>query len=148
MIDLLEVLKGFTGKRVRISFYIGDGSGLHYFDQVGYVAEVSDHKVVVTPDPTMKGGDYPITQTTLLTEFVAIYAVDELDLDQPITEEETKKPGEFDDATLTADMPHGSVPEGEGWKIHAVYQKNIIWIKRKPKEPLVTEKSTAEPATQ
>ncbi len=41
------------------------------------------------------------------------------------------KAPEFADVELTADMPHGQRPEGEGWEIHAVYQKNVIWVRRK-----------------
>jgi len=126
--DLLETLKGFTDKRVRISFYIGEGSGLHYFDQFGYIREISDHKVVIDPDPTVKS-NIPITKTTLLTEFVAIYGVDELDPEKLIAEEE-EKPGEFDDADLTFSLPHGQAPEGDCY-IYKVYEKAVIWVRRR-----------------
>jgi len=44
--------------------------------------------------------------------------------------EPPKRVGEFEGADLTADCPHGVKPEGEGWAIHAVYQKNVIWLRR------------------
>lgn len=37
------------------------------------------------------------------------------------------KPNEFADIALTADLQHGEKPQGEGWIIHAIYQKNVIW---------------------
>jgi hypothetical protein len=81
--DILDTLRGFIGKRVRICFYVGEGSGMQQYHEAGYLQEVNEHKLVFKPDPTVEG-DWPIVMTTLLTEFVAIYSIDELDPDKPI----------------------------------------------------------------
>ena len=92
--DSLITLKDLIGKRVCIHYYVGNGNGLQIFHQVGWIREVSNHEVILEPDPSvvpidnpaMDQVDIPIVMTTLLTEFVAIYAVDELAPDKTITE--------------------------------------------------------------
>lgn len=83
--DVLDTLRGLVGKRVRLCFYVGEGSGIQNFTEVGYIREVNDHRIIMEVDPKVEGR-YPILRTTFLTEFVAVYAVDELDPEKPIPE--------------------------------------------------------------
>ncbi len=69
---------------------------------------------------------------------VTVYQYDELE--HLIQETETSfepldpRTPEFEGVLGTLDLPHGEVPvkaEGEVWSIHAVYQKNVIWVRRR-----------------
>jgi len=47
--------------------------------------------------------------------------------------------GEFDQVAETAEREHGVVPVGEGWLIHMIYQKNVIWKRVKPQVTQLSE---------
>lgn len=61
---------------------------------------------------------------------VAIYHLVKYGEDE--TPVEDVKAGEFDDVVETRDVPHGPVPEG--FTVHAIYQKNLIVVRKKVTE--------------
>ena len=72
----------------------------------------------------------PIHMELALVYPLVLYESEE-ERPKPVDE---SKPSEFDDVLETREIPHGLVPEG--FRVHAVYQKNLIVVRRKPAQPV------------
>ena len=82
--DVLDTLKTFIGKSVVLRYYIGGGREDQTFFIVGTIKNVNDHKLTFVFHPDfLDKYKYPVLETTLFTEFIAIYAIDELDSGKP-----------------------------------------------------------------